>query len=1421
MYNEIHKDKNNMKQILLTLAIWAGMFFVGAQAQVTLLNEDFEGNALPLGWTTIDADGDGHQWEHSSVQDVFSQGHSGSSGTAASYSKNINTFTALTPDNWLISPPITMVGNGTLTFWRQVAWSFYDEHYGVYISTTSPTDLTSFTLLYEETPSQSNQWTQRTVNLENYTGSTVYIAFRHFNCTNKLGIALDDIVVTCENTGPIITANPNMLQFPNVPVGQSSASQQVVVEAFNTTGAITASVTAPFEISLNDTNFLSSVTLTPATQVLYVRYTPTVAGSDSTVLTITNGSVSSNVILLGTSISCGGFALPYEENFTSLMEYTLPDCWSTIDPFDGCPSVSNNYSADNVLRFKGNYVTAQPVYAVLPLMPDLLSNLQISFTTFRETYGSGTFSVGYLSDPDDSSTFEAVWSVSSSQISANDHHSFLVSFENVSIVPGQNYYIAFQYVSAQNTTWLLDDVVVETIPDCAPPYDLSVGMVTGTTATVHWTGNANLYNIYYKSANDSAWSVITDVSLDPLGYTIVNLLPVTSYVWYVASLCDDTIINSLATSTFTTPCSAYDAPFDEDFDASTSLPACWGRYNGWASNVFAGDPLVSTTSGWNFNNTALFDGHHAKVNIYGSSCNRWLVTPAIDLSGLTNPVLVFDLALTDYDNASPIEDTTAQSDDKFMVIVSSDYGATWSAANATVWSNDSAGDYVFNQIPATGQQITLSLSDYLNETVMIAFYAESTVGGNGDNDLHIDNVTVAFATNCAKPTGLALQDITANSVTLSWAENGSATAWKIEYGPAGFQHGSANATIVSVNINPFTVSNLDTFAYDFYVQADCGGEVSHWSNVVSVTPGIFEMGVTGSDTLTTCSLMICDNGGTSGDYSSSCDYTLVLYPSNAGESVGVSGTYNTETNYDKLRFYDGVGTFGVLLGEFSGSGTIPAVVASNGPLTIHFSSDNIIQNSGFMLTTFCTSCMLPGNLTVSNIGAFSADLSWRGTSNAYLVEYKAVEDTVWHQGSTTDTTFSLVGLAEHTTYIVNVYSSCADEQSPAASLTFTTTMAPVAIPYFTDFSDGSDQYWLLDNANCHNQWVIGSVDASASGLFISSNGITPGYTTNSRSVVSAEKLFTVGDAAELTISFDVNIGGEDEFDYLKVFFAPSDSSYPASNSVYFPDYSTADYSTHAVNFSDFLQYSAYPSYPYKFNLTGDSIIHVEMTMPNPNATPSATSTAKLVFLWKNDNLEGTQPGAILYNVSVAHLTTPCETPTNLHDLHIPSKSDDGYIGVAWDDNAGATRWNLQYKLSTDSVWNNVVVEGTTQYMITGLESLFYYDIRVQSICDEDNLSDWSSILTALAVGVGIDNYLEKSVILYPNPAKEVVNVQCTTNNVQLGGELHLLDVYGKLLQIVPITSETTQINVSGLANGMYFVRVTTEEGVVTKTFVKR
>ena len=67
------------------------------------------------------------------------------------------------------------------------------------------------------------------------------------------------------------------------------------------------------------------------------------------------------------------------------------------------------------------------------------------------------------------------------------------------------------------------------------------------------------------------------------------------------------------------------------------------------------------------------------------------------------------------------------------------------------------------------------------------------------------------------------------------------------------------------------------------------------------------------------------------------------------------------------------------------------------------------------------------------------------------------------------------------------------------------------------------------------------------------------------------------------------------------------------------------------------------------------------------------------------------------------------------------------------------------------------------------------------------------------------------------------------NNVQCSG-IEIVDVYGKTITTVGTrfiasaqfpASAPTQINVSGLAAGMYFVRVTTDKGVVTKPFVKR
>lgn len=89
-----------------------------------------------------------------------------------------------------------------------------------------------------------------------------------------------------------------------------------------------------------------------------------------------------------------------------------------------------------------------------------------------------------------------------------------------------------------------------------------------------------------------------------------------------------------------------------------------------------------------------------------------------------------------------------------------------------------------------------------------------------------------------------------------------------------------------------------------------------------------------------------------------------------------------------------------------------------------------------------------------------------------------------------------------------------------------------------------------------------------------------------------------------------------------------------------------------------------------------------------------------------------------------------------------------------------------------------------------------------------------------------DHPLANNMRVYPNPAKNFVNVEFTMNNEQMEVEsVEVYDVYGKLMRTGVETNHysplQTRINVSDLPAGVYFVRVSTEKGMITKPFVKQ
>ena len=188
---------------------------------------------LPEGWTSIDADGDGYNWESltASGDNVNTHGGDGLL-SSASY---INNLGALTPDNWLITPQLDL--QGTLKMWmygQDPSWSA--EHFAVYVSTTgnSIADFDVQNPLIPETVVTGN-YVQYSADLSQYAGQKGYIAIRHFNITDMFRLNLDDFGIYAgddDEGWTVLTTEDNTITLTDL---EAETSYDVQVQGNNET----------------------------------------------------------------------------------------------------------------------------------------------------------------------------------------------------------------------------------------------------------------------------------------------------------------------------------------------------------------------------------------------------------------------------------------------------------------------------------------------------------------------------------------------------------------------------------------------------------------------------------------------------------------------------------------------------------------------------------------------------------------------------------------------------------------------------------------------------------------------------------------------------------------------------------------------------------------------------------------------------------------------------------------------------------------------------------------------------------------------------------------------------------------------------------------------------------------------------------
>jgi len=1076
---------------------------------------------------------------------------------------------------------------------------------------------------------------------------------------------------------------------------------------------------------------------------------------------------------------------------------------------------------------------------------------------------------------------------------------------------------------------------------------------TDNSITLNWApGNGETSWEIETSTDNATWTPEGTATTAP--YTLNNLTPSTLYYIRMRSVCGGGEYSSWTIVSERTECvSVSSVPFMENFDSYTgatttsvsinNLPYCWSYLNDGTSSSYSGYPMIYASA------TYAASGINAlrfyTYSTSGTYDDQIAILPALDLNTLSLNTLQVSF---DARNISTYTFTL-----EVGIMTDPTNKATFMPISTITTTSNTYANY---EIP---------LNQYTGTGAYIALKAPKPTSSY--NAGYVDNVRVEPIPTCPKPTNVHVTNVTTNTIELGWTETGSATSWAVEYGPTGFTPGSG--TVEDATTNPYTVSNLTSSTqYDFYVRAVCGiGDTSNYSTTLSTATACdaidqlpytegFDTYGTGTTAYPNCWTKI--NTYTSGDrpYVNSTNYagvgSLYFYASSGTYNIGIMPPFDATIPVNTLQasfMYRASSTtdymiVGVMTNPTDASTFVPVDTVYPGSSATTWEEREVVFNgyngTGQYIAFYngkpsatcysyidnlsvdlIPSCPKPQSLHVVDATTSSVELGWTevGSATSWEIVYGDPgfdpNGTAGTVVTATSNPFNVTGLNSSTTYQFYVRSACggSDVSYWSNGLQASTTMTPVGLPYTADFS--TNDAWVLNNGGCTNYWVKGTVGSDPA-LFVTDNGTTPNYTISSTSVVAAQKLFTVGTNDTITITFDVQVQGEGSFDYMKLFLAPASAQFPASTAA--PSSGDYGYNSYSTNAYDFYSngYGTQSSYHYVMNMATGTV-HVVAKMPNPNANPTASSTALMVFAWKNDGSVGTQPPATITNLTVtadtssgpvitnptvatnaataiaqtsatlnatitnpdnvtisakgfewkatqggtytqiagtganngftANLTgltpstsytyrafitfngqtvtgneqtfttqeqgvEPCNTPTGLTVSAVTDES----ITVSWDADANVSSWNIQYRPVGGTL--SSATSNTNSYTINGLQPETSYQIQVQANCGGGNVSEWSSAVTGTTT-TGIDSWLANSVSLYPNPAKEYVDIRVDGDlNVK---SMEVYDVYGKLINTVIVTENPTRINVSGLANGMYFVRVSTEAGMVTKTFVKK
>ena len=177
-------------------------------------------------------------------------------------------------------------------------------------------------------------------------------------------------------------------------------------------------------------------------------------------------------------------------------------------------------------------------------------------------------------------------------------------------------------------------------------------------------------------------------------------------------------------------------------------------------------------------------------------------------------------------------------------------------------------------------------------------------------------------------------------------------------------------------------------------------------------------------------------------------------------------------------------------------------------------------------------------------------------------------------------------------------------------------------------------------------------------------------------------------------------------------------------------------------------------------------------------------------------------------------SSSCDAPQNLTINYITHNSATANWGGT------ATNWTVEIGPAGFSHGSGATYTAQNPlYTFTGLAPNTSYDVYVRANCAGGATSNWAQASFTTTNNTGIGENSTACLSIFPNPTTGLVH--CTFNNELTNTRLQVLDVYGKLLMEQIVTEAAVELDFSNKASGVYFLRVVSDNQVVTTQKVVR